>query len=591
MFLIQFTLLEVGLKSSSGSREAYQQSEKSLSTHEYYWKVISHLPQKELSQQLHPNLFLYLLANGFLTVLIGVGCWLIASSRVKHLQAEQKFRTIADFSYDWDAWIKPDGSYAYISPSCERVTGYPPSCFLEDPKFFLEIIHPDDLKSLTAHRLKHLDNSFEKAEVAFRIIMKSGEIRWIWHQCQPVYSENGDWLGRRTTNRDVTEKHKIETVLKRERDMFLHGPVATFTWQNRENWPVEQVSANVIDIIGYRADDFLNGSVLYAQCVHPDDLDRVIEEVMTHSEGGADSFIHKPYRLISPTGNTVWVLDTTTIIRDDKGEITHYLGYLVDISEQKKQEQLLLKTSQQQEELKRLKSLRTMAGAIAHRFNNAMMAVQGNLDLITMTLPADSDLYKMASDGVQAAKGASQVGSMMLSYVGQLDLKLQELSIVDLVKESSAAFKSTIPPAVTLTLTPPTQPLYCSIDKQQIKEVIGNILANALESLTDNTGTIEITFGNEYFTTDSFAIPFQNDNVHDGMYTYCQIKDSGHGINSKDLSQIFDPFYTTRFVGRGLGLALTVGILQTHHGAIALESSPDKGTTVRVLLPSMSSSQ
>jgi signal transduction histidine kinase len=258
------------------------------------------------------------------------------------------------------------------------------------------------------------------------------------------------------------------------------------------------------------------------------------------------------------------------------------------LSEQKKHEQFVLESSKQQEELKRLKSLKTMAGAIAHRFNNAMMAVQGNLELMTETLPADSDELKMASRAAQAARGVSQIGSMMLSYVGQKNLHLQELSIVDLVKESISAFKSALPPTVTLNFTPPSQPLYCSIEQQQIKEVVGNILTNALESLTDNTGTIDITFGNEYFTTDSFPIPFQNDKIQDGIYTFCQIKDSGHGINSKALSQIFDPFYTTKFVGRGLGLALTVGIMQTHHGAIAIKSSLDKGTTVKILLPSIS---
>ena len=84
---------------------------------------------------------------------------------------------------------------------------------------------------------------------------------------------------------------------------------------------------------------------------------------------------------------------------------------------------------------------------------------------------------------------------------------------------------------------------------------------------------------------------FQSKNLQDRRYVFCQIKDSGHGINPNDLSLIFEPFYTTRFVGRGLGLALTVGIMQAHHGAIMVESVLEKGTTVRVLLPSTSSDQ
>ncbi len=584
--------LKEGMLSSTGSVEAYQQSAKSLSAHEYYWKIVSHIPKSELSPFLHPNLSLYLFANGLLVLFIGVGCWLIVNFRIKQLHAEQnvkeseqKFRTIADFSYDMDAWLKPDGNYAYISPSCERITGYPPKNFLNDPKFFLEIIHPDDQELLADHRIKHLDRSFEKDEIYFRIIMKSGEIRWIWHQCQAVYSEDGEWLGRRTTNRDVTEKHQVEAALQREREMFLSGPVATFTWLNQENWPVEHVSANVVDILGYRAEEFLDGSVLYASCIHPDDIERVVAEVTNHSESNENSFIHSPYRLISRSGDTIWVLDTTSIVRDSSGGITHYLGYLVDISEQKRQEQLLLESSKQKEELKRLESLKTMAGAIAHRFNNAMTAVQGNLDLITMILPDDSDEHQMASNAAQAARGASQVGSMMLSYVGQNPLQLSTVDFFDIVRESVTALKNQFQPSISLTLTPPETPLYCSVDHKQMKDVIESILTNAIESLDDNTGAIEITFGSDSFAVESFPVSFQDDLLQDGQYVFCQVNDTGHGISPENLLRIFEPFYTTKFVGRGLGLALTVGIMQSHHGAITVESTLGEGTTVRLLLP------
>ncbi|MCI5222757.1 MAG: PAS domain S-box protein [Candidatus Electrothrix sp. AR4] len=589
--------LQEGLKSSSGSREAYKKSEKSLSAHEYYWKIVSYIPENELRKRLHPDLFLYLLAHGLLALLIGIGSWLIVSFRIKQLQAERnlqkselKFRTIADFSYDLDAWIRPDGSYAYISPSCERVTGYPQQCFLDDSGFFLEIIHPDDQNILTSHRLQHLDNLSGKVEVYFRIIMKSGETRWIWHQCQPVYAEDGTWLGRRTTNRDVTEKYRVEAALQRERDMFLRGPVATFTWRNQENWPVEQVSGNVFDILGYTTEEFFDGSVLYAQCIHPDDLDRVTEEVMIHSQGNESSFIHQPYRLVARSGAIVWVLDTTTIVRDANGGISHYLGYLVDISEQKRQERLVLKNSEQQGELKRLESLKTMAGAIAHRFNNSMMAVQGNLELMSMILPDDSDGYRMASNAAQAARGASKVGSMMLSYVGQRPLQLEEVSLVDLVKENITALKNVIPSTITLNFTLPKTTLRCAVDQNQIKEVIESILANAVEAIED-TGTIGVSFGACYLSTDSLPIPFRHQNLHDGLYVFFQINDSGHGIRAENFSRIFEPFYSTRFVGRGLGLPLTMGIMQAHCGTLTLESDLSSGTVFRVLLPSISPPQ
>lgn len=86
-------------------------------------------------------------------------------------------------------------------------------------------------------------------------------------------------------------------------------------------------------------------------------------------------------------------------------------------------------------------------------------------------------------------------------------------------------------------------------------------------------------------------MPFQDDALQDGIYSFLQVKDTGHGISQENLSRIFEPFYTTRFVGRGIGLALSVGITKNHHGAIMVESAPGMGTTVRVLLPSISSTQ
>jgi len=296
-------------------------------------------------------------------------------------------------------------------------------------------------------------------------------------------------------------------------------------------------------------------------------LDSVQDKVAGFEAGGVD-YITKPFQQIEVLAR----VNTHVTLR--------------------KQEILLLEASKKQASLKRLESLKTMAGAIAHRFNNAMMTVEGNLELMIRTLPVDSDERAMASCAMQAAKGATQVGSMMLSYVGQKPLQpSQEVSIDMLVRRCVTALKHLFSSTISLKFIQPDQPLYCYMDQLQIKEVIESILTNAVDSLEEDSGTIEITFGTDYFKTASFPVAFQNDNLKDGTYSFCQIKDSGHGISPENLTQIFEPFYTTRFVGRGLGLALTVGIMQAHYGAVVVESSPGKGTTVKVLLPFIASTQ
>jgi len=133
--------------------------------------------------------------------------------KLKH--SEGKFKSMAEFSVDWDVWYGLDGQPIYITPSCEEISGYPRELFYQDPDFFISIVHPDDLDIFMGHRDAHYVKSTPPAEVTFRIIRRDGEVRWIWHKCQAVYSDEGIWQGRRTTNRDVTAQKQVEEQLHR----------------------------------------------------------------------------------------------------------------------------------------------------------------------------------------------------------------------------------------------------------------------------------------------------------------------------------------------------------------------------------------
>ncbi len=172
-------------------------------------------------------------------------------------------------------------------------------------------------------------------------LSQGGQSRHYSLRVSPLHNARNRRTGRVLVLRDVTERKKWELTLRQDQNMFLSGPVVVFKWQNRENWPVEYVSTNVGDILGYQAEVFLQGGVLYADLVHPEDLPRVTNEVTAHSQSGAGRFDHQPYRLIHQNGKTVWVLDYTTILRDSAGHITHYLGYIVDITRRKRAERQL----------------------------------------------------------------------------------------------------------------------------------------------------------------------------------------------------------------------------------------------------------
>jgi PAS domain S-box-containing protein len=126
-------------------------------------------------------------------------------------KSEERFRTLAEFTYDWEYWLSPEGHYNYISPSVERITGYSRDQFLQEPGLLERITHPDDQELVNQHVLAE-PTSLKSHMVEFRIITKDGEERWISHVCQPVSSVDGRNLGRRVSNRDVTPRKRAEAA-------------------------------------------------------------------------------------------------------------------------------------------------------------------------------------------------------------------------------------------------------------------------------------------------------------------------------------------------------------------------------------------
>ncbi len=124
--------------------------------------------------------------------------------------SEEKYRTLADFTYDWEAWLSPEGEYLYVSPSSERITGYRADEFLEEPDLSIRIVHPDDQERIRDHyRMVTVDKT-NVHQMDYRIIAKNGDERWISHICQAVFRDDGTWLGRRESKRDITARKQIE---------------------------------------------------------------------------------------------------------------------------------------------------------------------------------------------------------------------------------------------------------------------------------------------------------------------------------------------------------------------------------------------
>ncbi len=211
-----------GLQSSTGSPEAYARSAERLSARDYVWKLVSHVQPSVMNAHQYPYLVPYIGGNLLLLIILGIGCWMAADAGCRRKNAEselkserEKFRTVADFTYDWEYWVGPDGRYVYTSPSSERITGYSAQDFRDDPGLLLKLVHHDDLPKMIKHlNIEYTESEKDVCHIDFRITAATGEERWIAHVCQAVFGEDGRFLGRRASNSDISLRKQIELELE-----------------------------------------------------------------------------------------------------------------------------------------------------------------------------------------------------------------------------------------------------------------------------------------------------------------------------------------------------------------------------------------
>jgi PAS domain S-box-containing protein len=219
-------------------------------------------------------------------------------------ESAQKFRTVADFTYDWEYWIDNDGGFIYVSPSVERITGYKPDEFYADKDLMQRIIHPEDIEIFDKH--KHSDEEGDKEFVEFRIITKEQKTEWIGHKCQKVFNKEGKLLGIRGSNRKITERKKIEQTLKESEKKFrLLTDLSNDIIVLHRNKEKIYVNPAIEKILGYSQEEYL--SVDLNILIHPDDLDYFNKLVKVYKTVGLNSGKAIDLRMKNKAGYYVWV--------------------------------------------------------------------------------------------------------------------------------------------------------------------------------------------------------------------------------------------------------------------------------------------
>lgn len=267
-----------------------------------------------------------------------------------------------------------------------------------------------------------------------------------------------------------------------------------------------------------------------------------------------------------------------------QGQMAQITGYR-DISARKQVEEA-------EQHAQKLKSLSIMAGGLAHDFNNLLVAMMSQIAIAKARLNADHASHNNLDKAIQATETAALLTRQLLAYTGQGHFEVKLLHLNHLISQNLQLFQDALPANITFH-TSLREPLpHIKADSAQIQQIIMNLLLNAAEAIGTKEGTITITTAPYQLTADQInQWQPMNEIVTVGSYVLLEMADTGRGMDEATLKRIFDPFYSTKGTGRGLGLAAVLGIIRGHNGSLRAKSRSGQGTLFQFLFPCDESEQ
>ena len=292
-------------------------------------------------------------------------------------------------------------------------------------------------------------------------------------------------------------------------------------------------------------------------------------------------------RIQLPDGTEKWLLLNAVPIRDPQQNIMAAAVLFSDITEHKYAEEERLALEKQMQQAQKLESLGVLAGGIAHDFNNLLMGILGNTDLAMDEISPYSPARTNIQDIATAAKRATELCKQMLAYSGKGRFLVTEVNINQIIEEMTHLLEVSISKKADLRLQLEAKLPAVEADATQLRQIVMNLITNASDALEDNQGVISLKTGMLVFDTEQQTRQWMYESDIDQSYVYIEVGDTGCGMTDEIREKIFDPFFTQKFTGRGLGLAAVLGIVHSHKGNILVESEYGKGTVFTILFPAL----
>ncbi len=475
--------------------------------------------------------------------------------------SEQRYRLLIENMNDGIVIVDSEEKFAYLNPQMCKMLGFHCREMLgRDVKEFLSEKDRLILK-------KQLDERKKGSQAIYEMdwVRKDGRRITTLISPRPVFDDNKKYQGSFAVITDITEHKQTERILeesletiRHERKMFMGGPVVVFKWKNEEGWPAEYVSENSSDILGYSVEEFISGAIPYIDIILTEDIDRVSAEVERYSNSGVESFRHEPYQVKRKDGKIIWVADYTSILRNDAGEITHYLGFLIDITHSKEVEKALLDKNRELDDFTYIVS-HDLKGEI-NLILNYLELIKENPEEIKEYCERPLAIGTRLMNFIDNLLSLSRAGKVLGNKVEvNVEEEIRQIFDTYTKNESSTDLNFTTP--IPCIRTDPT----C------LRQLFSNLIQNSINhrDIKKEKLLVEVSF------------------VQIGEKIRIIFKDNGIGIPEKFQQKVFQPgFRIQESTGTGFGLSIVKKIVDAHNGKIIVKSEGEgKGTEFHLELP------
>ncbi|MDO9070574.1 MAG: PAS domain-containing protein, partial [Deltaproteobacteria bacterium] len=354
-----------------------------------------------------------------------------------------------------------------------------------------------------------------------------------------------------------------------EKYRLLVSKLPALVFKGYADWAVDFFDDKIEALTGYSKAEFDSRRLKWSEVIQSEDLpsvkDAFIQALRTNQ-----SYVRE-YRIQAKDGRILWIQEKGQIIRHPNGRIDYISGVFFDITERNIVEEERLIFS-------KMESLGVLAGGIAHDFNNILTVILGNINLAMLDLPVDSGGQEILTEAEKACFQAQNLARQLLTFA-KGGAPIKELVAIGPLLRESATFACR-GSAVRGDFTLPDNLWALEVDPGQINQVFQNLIINAIQAMP-GSGTIKIQ-------AENLVLPAESDlPLSAGRYVKISFQDQGGGMPAGYLAKIFDPYFTTKQKGSGLGLATSYFIIKNHHGHIAVESKLRVGTTFTIYLPAV----